>query len=195
MKNPHAGIFANITTEVAGLGGDAEFVKVTGRGTYYHTLSEELDIVGLLSAGGGHIAGFGDDGLRIFDQFQSNDRMIRGFEFGGIGPIDADTERPSRRHDLFQRLGRGAIPGAGRSGKLRPARRGLRRRSDALRQRYRVCAGLTVAGDGMEWRASVGAGLIWASPFGPLRIDYAVPVVKEEIDEVQEFNFGISTRF
>ena len=47
----------------------------------------------------------------------------------------------------------------------------------------------------MEWRASVGAGLIWASPFGPLRVDYAVPVVKEDTDEVQEFNFGMSTRF
>ena len=33
----------------------------------------------------------GDDGLRIFDQFQSNDRMIRGFEYGGIGPIDAEN--------------------------------------------------------------------------------------------------------
>ena len=59
----------------------------TTRGTYYHTLSEELDIVGLLSGGAGHVAGFGDDGLRVFDQFQSNDRMIRGFEYGGIGPV------------------------------------------------------------------------------------------------------------
>ena len=48
---------------------------------------------------------------------------------------------------------------------------------------------------GSQWRASVGAGLIWASPFGPLRVDYAVPVVKEDFDKVQEFNFGMSTRF
>ena len=32
--------------------------------------------------------------------------------------------------------------------------------------------GLTVAGTSMDWRASVGAGLIWASPFGPLRFDF-----------------------
>ena len=55
--------------------------------------------------------------------------------------------------------------------------------------------GITVEGDDMQWRASVGAGLIWASPFGPLRVDYAVPVVKEDFDEVQEFSFGVSTRF
>ena len=52
-----------------------------------------------------------------------------------------------------------------------------------------------ILGTSMEWRASVGVGLIWASPFGPLRIDYAVPVVKEDTDETQEFNFGVSTRF
>ena len=54
--------------------------------------------------------------------------------------------------------------------------------------------GLDVAGDRMEWRASVGASLIWASPFGPLRVDYAVPVVKQDNDEEQNFNFGISTQ-
>ncbi|WP_292638099.1 BamA/TamA family outer membrane protein, partial [Mesorhizobium sp.] len=33
MKNPHEGIYANVTTEVAGLGGDAKFVKGTARGS------------------------------------------------------------------------------------------------------------------------------------------------------------------
>ncbi len=47
MKNPHSGLYATFTTEFAGLGGDAEFIKVTGRGTYYHTLSEEMNLVGL----------------------------------------------------------------------------------------------------------------------------------------------------
>ncbi|TIL79760.1 MAG: outer membrane protein assembly factor BamA, partial [Mesorhizobium sp.] len=47
----------------------------------------------------------------------------------------------------------------------------------------------------MQWRASVGVGLMWASPFGPIRIDYAIPVLEEDTDDVQEFNFGISSRF
>jgi outer membrane protein insertion porin family len=33
----------------------------------------------------------------------------------------------------------------------------------------------------MDWRASIGAGITWASPFGPLRVYYAEPVVKEEL--------------
>ncbi|RUY41032.1 outer membrane protein assembly factor BamA, partial [Mesorhizobium sp. M7A.F.Ca.CA.002.07.1.1] len=82
MKNPHEGIYANTTVEVAGLGGDAKFVKITGRGSVYQTLSESLDLVGLISGGAGHVEGYGSDGLRIFDQFQSTDRMIRGFAYG-----------------------------------------------------------------------------------------------------------------
>jgi outer membrane protein insertion porin family len=44
-------------------------------------------------------------------------------------------------------------------------------------------------------RSSVGAGLIWASPFGPLRFDYAVPITKGKYDVVQEFRFGGGTSF
>jgi outer membrane protein insertion porin family len=44
-------------------------------------------------------------------------------------------------------------------------------------------------------RASVGAGLIWNSPFGPLRFDYAFPLLKESYDRVQQFRFGGGTKF
>jgi outer membrane protein insertion porin family len=44
-------------------------------------------------------------------------------------------------------------------------------------------------------RSSVGVGLIWASPFGPLRFDYAVPVTKSSHDVVQQFRFGGGTSF
>ena len=44
-------------------------------------------------------------------------------------------------------------------------------------------------------RTSVGVGLIWASPFGPLRFDYAVPLTKGVYDRVQQFKFGGGTSF
>jgi len=44
-------------------------------------------------------------------------------------------------------------------------------------------------------RSSVGVGLIWASPFGPLRFDYAVPLTKSPYDRVQQFRFGGGTSF
>jgi outer membrane protein insertion porin family len=39
-------------------------------------------------------------------------------------------------------------------------------------------------------RSSVGVGLTWASPFGPLSVSYAVPLSKAPYDVVQPFNFG-----
>jgi outer membrane protein assembly factor BamA len=30
----------------------------------------------------------GNDGLRVFDQFQGSDKMIRGFAYNGFGPVD-----------------------------------------------------------------------------------------------------------
>ena len=44
-------------------------------------------------------------------------------------------------------------------------------------------------------RTSVGVGLIWQSPFGPLRFDYAVPITKGKYDVVQQFKFGGGTSF
>ena len=38
-------------------------------------------------------------------------------------------------------------------------------------------------------------GLIWASPFGPLRFDYAIPLTKGQFDRVQQFKFGGGTSF
>ena len=38
-------------------------------------------------------------------------------------------------------------------------------------------------------RASVGASLIWDSMFGPIRVDYAYPVAKQNYDVVQRLNF------
>jgi outer membrane protein insertion porin family len=57
-----------------------------------------------------------------------------------------------------------------------------------------TCTGL-VYDNGNVVRSSVGVGLIWASPFGPLRFDYAVPLTKGAYDRVQEFKFGGGTSF
>jgi outer membrane protein insertion porin family len=57
-----------------------------------------------------------------------------------------------------------------------------------------TCTGL-VYDNGNTVRTSVGVGLIWTSPFGPLRFDYAIPITKGPFDRVQEFKFGGGTSF
>jgi outer membrane protein insertion porin family len=39
-------------------------------------------------------------------------------------------------------------------------------------------------------RSSVGAGLIWGSPFGPIRVDYAMPLTKTGCDVTQRMSFS-----
>jgi len=57
-----------------------------------------------------------------------------------------------------------------------------------------TCLGLQYD-SGNVVRSSVGVGLVWASPFGPLRFDYAVPLTKGQFDRVQQFKFGGGTSF
>ena len=46
-----------------------------------------------------------------------------------------------------------------------------------------------------QMRASVGVGLSWISPVGPLRIAYANPVRKFAGDRIQKIQFQIGTSF
>ena len=44
-------------------------------------------------------------------------------------------------------------------------------------------------------RTSVGASLIWASPMGPIRFDFALPLIKGKYDQTQVFNFSGGATF
>ena len=44
--------------------------------------------------------------------------------------------------------------------------------------------------DSHQIRSSVGASLLWASPLGPLRFDYAYVLTKNKYDDTQAFRFG-----
>ncbi len=198
MKKPRSGFYISTTGEVAGLGGNAKFVKLTGKALYYHTLNEAMDLVGLISVGGGHAQSLGTGGLRTYDLFQSSDRMIRGFAYNGIGPYD--TVLGSVTH-----LGGTSYINANAEVEFPlpafPESFGLRGAvfADAATV-FGLPANITAAsaapaGLAMAWRASVGASVIWQSPFGPLRLDYAIPVLKQTGDKIQNFNFGVSGRF
>ena len=44
-------------------------------------------------------------------------------------------------------------------------------------------------------RASVGAGVSWISPVGPLKLSYGYPVRKQPNDRIQRLQFQIGTAF
>ncbi|MCL6708035.1 outer membrane protein assembly factor BamA [Pseudomonas sp. R2.Fl] len=188
--NPHEGIYASFTHEYAGLGGDSEFYKIYGKVRYYHTLSDEFDLVGSVSAGAGHVVGTGDN-LNIFDQFTIGGKDIRGFENDGIGPrLDGDALGGTT---YFTASAEATFPLP-----ILPQDLGIRGTvfADAGTLYGNDVANTAGAeGTDMSWRASVGAGIVWLSPFGPLRFDYAVPVLKEDFDEEQNFRFSMAGQF
>jgi outer membrane protein insertion porin family len=54
---------------------------------------------------------------------------------------------------------------------------------------------IVVGGDTTQLRSSVGVGLIWASPMGPIRFNYAFVTSKNVVDVTQAFSFSGGANF
>jgi outer membrane protein insertion porin family len=234
LKDPRNGFYAELRPDVAGLGGDARYLRVAGDARYYHELFE--DVVGIARVQGGHIQSLGDN-LRIIDHYFLGPSLVRGFATSGIGPRDVST------------IGSPSIGGTtylGASAEVQFPLFGLPRElglkgavfADAGTlfgydgaERFKVVGGSIVEGtppggcpvagasapktclevyDKNTIRSSVGASLLWASPLGPIRFDYAWALSKEEgftrtdtdgqvrrygADVTQAFRFSGGSRF
>lgn len=191
---PREGLLASFTHEYAGLGGDSDFYKVSGKARYYQTLMDDADLIGSITVGGGHVVATSGN-LNVYDQFTLSANDLRGFESGGIGPRATATGDSLGGTTYFTTSAEVTfpLPFVGRDAGFRGAffaDAGTLYGNDVA-----TVAADAVRGTDLSWRASVGASIIWASPFGPLRFDYAIPVKKQSFDEVQRFKFGISSQF
>ncbi|TCL74017.1 Beta-barrel assembly machine subunit BamA [Rhizobium sp. BK251] len=192
MTLPREGIYATATQELAGLGGDSHYYKLSGKARYYKLLSDDADIIGSVSGSAGHVFGFGS--LNVFDQFMVGGNEIRGFENRGIGPritngdpLGAETFVAASAEASFP------MPGLPRDFNLRGAV--FADAGTAFGNDVDILGTDVAEGTGSSLRASVGVGVVWLSPFGALRVDYAVPVAKEDFDKTQNFRFGIANQF
>lgn len=214
QQTPREGIRASLTQTYFGVGGDADYLRTEANVAAYQTLSEEQDIILFGRLRGGHIEVFGDDdntGFRTLDNFQARQNYVRGFDSFGFGPRDpitgdalgGRTYWTATAEVLFP------LPFISRSIGLRGAFfADAGQISDVGDPAIGSITGAATAGGGLALspaqleqldsdtvRASVGASVLWASPFGPLRLDYAFPINDEEFDDVEEFSFGVSTAF
>jgi outer membrane protein insertion porin family len=198
-KNPNSGFLVTWAQDFAGVGGDVKYIKSTIDAKYYAPIVS--DIVGLLRFQGGMLNDWGDNGLRMLDHFQMGPNLVRGFEPLGIGPRDLG----STTQDAL-----GGTKYWGVTAELQmpfwflPKEVGLKGAvfADAGSlydykgpQCWAEIGQCITADNENVIRSSVGVGLIWQSPFGPLRFDYAVPLTKGKNDRVQEFRFGGGTSF
>jgi outer membrane protein insertion porin family len=208
-RNPTSGLLATINQDFAGVGGDVNFVKTTADVKLYDEILP--DIIGLVRFQAGHATGWGGQGLRMLDHFQGGPNLVRGFAPAGFGPRDLT---PGTNNDA---LG-GSIFWAASVEFQTPL--WFAPKDFGMKFATFVDAGqlldykgptswdvtgeqLTTCNNGVVGqlcndsliRSSAGVGLIWDSPFGPLRFDLAYPITKQSYDHTQIFRFGGGTKF
>lgn len=211
-KNPASGLLVDLKQDYAGAGGDVNYLKTTIDAKYYAPLA--MDLVGLIHGQAGILNSIGSDNLRMLDHFQMGPNLVRGFASNGIGPRDITYRSLGATGDSL-----GGTKYWGASAELQmpfwflPKEVGLKGSiyADAgSLWDYKGPTSWAATGEvnssscpkcGLQYddsgvvRTSVGVGLIWASPFGPLRFDYAIPLTKGKYDIVQQFKFGGGTSF
>jgi len=210
-RNPTQGLLVELKQDGAGAGGDVRFVKSTLDARLYNEIFP--DVVGLLRGQGGYATGWGGEGLRMLDHFQGGPNLVRGFAPAGFGPRDI-----TQALALCNNAGSGCGTNDALGGSLywaatvefqtpmffAPKDFGMKFAvfADAGQLMNYVGptswdqTGETLVNSGNGGiRSSVGVGLIWDSPFGPLRFDLAYALTKEPWDHTQIFRFGGGTRF
>jgi outer membrane protein insertion porin family len=211
-KNPNDGLLIDFKQDFAGVGGDVTYLKTALDTKYYTPLVSE--IVSVIHLQGGVLNKIGNNDLRMLDHFQMGPNLVRGFAPNGIGPRDITYASFGATGDAL-----GGTKYWGASMELQmpfwflPKEVGLKGAvyADAgSLWGYQGPTSWAATGEvntkacptcGLQYddssvvRSSVGVGLIWASPFGPLRFDYAVPLTKGKYDIVQQFRFGGGASF
>jgi outer membrane protein insertion porin family len=204
-NRPTTGFRGQLESEVAGLGGDVYYGKLEGHAFYFLPVYEE-DVVLKLEANAGHIQPLTSDDVPIQDRFYKGADSFRGFAKSGVGPRQI-TNDGSTDAIGAQTYAIGTVEMTFPVGL--PDEWGIEGAAftdfgtvfnvPESSSAFNVggctrATGCTVF-DTTDFRLSVGAGLIWQSPFGPLRIDASYPVLKAKYDETEWFRFSIGTRF
>jgi len=82
--NPTRGYELNFSQDIAGLGGDVNYLRNEFRGAMYHGFAPGWTLTGRMEAG--FIESWGDEGIRINNRFFKGGNTFRGFDVAGLGP-------------------------------------------------------------------------------------------------------------
>jgi len=190
-RDPTSGVRADLKQDLAGLGGDVRFLRTTDDIRYYQPIAG--DIVGVARMQGGYITGWGGQAVPLSSSFFGGPQLVRGFAPNGFGPRDLtqgttlDNVGGTRYWATSAEL-QAPIPYlppdfALKGAVFADAGSVFGYGGPALSSSFALADQRTV-------RSSIGAGLIWGSPFGPLRVDYAFPTTKTSYDVTQRLRFG-----
>ena len=208
-QSPTSGIFASFSQDLAGVGGDVNYIRSVADARGYYPITNKLTLVGRVQ--GGNIEGWGGDDVRMTDLFFKGGETIRGFKRAGFGPRDAceDPVTGERIHPCSKDSLGGKVYWAttaelrfpfpfipdnlGMQGAVFVDAGSLFDPSDfALNAVAREGSFIF---DSSQVRLSSGFSIIWQSPLGPLRADIAQALLKADFDKTEIFRFGASTNF
>jgi outer membrane protein insertion porin family len=181
---PTTGRFQRVAAEV-GVLGDARYLRSNYQFQQYVPLNKQFTLAFNGEAGWGK--GLGGRPFPVFKHFYSGGLgSVRGFEQGTLGPKDVTgaTIGGPRKITLNAEVV-APFPGAGNDRTLRMF--GFVDVGNVYGESEKITLS--------DMRASVGVGLSWISPIGPLRLAVAQPVRKFPGDRIQRLQFQIGTSF
>jgi outer membrane protein insertion porin family len=209
-KNPTKGLWFQTGADFAGLGGDVQYVSLAAEARGYYPITDSITFVARGVAGS--IQGWGGEDVRLIDLFFKGGETVRGFDRAGYGPRDLNTGDalggqyywattaevrfpiPFVPDDLGISgavfADAGSLWGASINGVAQGCASNGTATTNAIGGFSSVCLA-----DSSAIRSSVGASLMWASPVGPIRMDFAKTLTKEAYDDEQFFRFGAATKF
>ncbi|PHQ69774.1 MAG: outer membrane protein assembly factor BamA [Sneathiella sp.] len=173
---------------LSGIGGDVRSLATDVSYVKFWPVYED-DVVLSLGSSAGYIFGLGEDVI-LAQRYNVGGRNFRGFARRGIGPRDLASS---------DSLG-GNIFVIGTAELRFPV--GLPDEYGVLGRTFLDVGTLTGIddsdpgiADNASPRASVGVGLNWVSPFGPIQVNIAYPFLKEDYDQDEVFQLDFGTRF
>ncbi|MEJ8574629.1 outer membrane protein assembly factor BamA [Microbaculum marinum] len=86
FTRPHNGWYLRFSQDLAGAGGDANYLRSDGEARYYREVGP--DVVSLFKVSGGVINGWGGYDIPVTDTYFKGGETIRGFDTSGYGPRD-----------------------------------------------------------------------------------------------------------
>lgn len=187
--SPSEGYFLWLDSEFAGLGGDVEFISGKTGGSFFYPIADEV-VFNVLGEIGAIESWGGDDEVQVNDRYFLGGNTLRGFENAGVGPRDLATDDALGGNRFYRGSAEVSFP----FGLYEEF--GIKGHGFAdVGSLWDVDDGGVGVVDDNSIRASVGAGVSWRSPIGPIRLDFATPVKDESYDDDELFRFSFGTRF
>ncbi|MEN5362936.1 outer membrane protein assembly factor BamA [Brevundimonas intermedia] len=194
---PTRGWAGSLRQDLAGLGGDVNYVKTEADASWYYGFTPAWVVS--VQGSTGYVSGWNGDPIRINDRFFKGGNSFRGFETAGMGPRDLTTTDALGGN--FYAIGTVELT----LPNYLPEQYGIKTSLFAdvgtlgvLDDRYKLTSTGTVntnIADELSLRASAGISIHWRSPMGPIRFDISKVLSKEDYDKTESFRFSTSTQF